>query len=74
MTDEEKKKTFGPVHWKNPPNFVFLVGEEEDISAAANIAAKYVKNFDNTSDFSYPKGGKRRKLSQPVSSLNYGLQ
>ena len=68
MTDEEKKKKVGPVHWKNPQNFVFLVGEEDEITAAANIAAKYVKELDENTHLSYPMGGKRRKLSKPVSS------
>ena len=68
MTDEEKKKTFGPVHWKNPQNFVFLLGEEDEITAAASIAVKYVNEFDQNTHLSYPMGGKKRKLSQPVSS------
>jgi len=69
MTEEEKKKTFGPVHWKNPKLFTFLVGEEDEITAAASIAGKYVTEFDHNNQVSYPMGGKRRKLSQqPVSS------
>ncbi len=68
MTDEEKKKTFGLVHWRNPQYFVFLVGKEDEISAAANIAPTYVKKFDNNIHVSYPMGGKRRKLSKPISS------
>ncbi len=60
--------TFGLVHWRNPQQFVFLVGEEDEISAAANTAATYVKEFDKTIHVSYPMGGKRRKLSKPVSS------
>jgi hypothetical protein len=58
--EKKKKKTFGLVHWRNPQKFVFLVGEEDKISAAANIAATYVKEFDKTIHVSYPMGGKRR--------------
>jgi hypothetical protein len=47
---------------------VFFVGEEDEITAAANIAVKYVNEFDQNNHVSYPMGGKKRKLSQPVSS------
>lgn len=68
MTDEENKKNVRCSVLEKSPKFVFFVGKEDEISAAANIAATYVKEFDKTIHVSYPLGGKRRKLSQPVSS------